>query len=78
MATTDGIVRNALDDLDARLDHWRQTLVEICRIPSISASGFPPEEVRRGPGHGFVSVFDTQGNFLGRVATGGPSTHRGG
>jgi uncharacterized protein (TIGR03118 family) len=22
-----------------------------------------------GPGHGFVSVFDTQGNFLGRVAT---------
>jgi uncharacterized protein (TIGR03118 family) len=24
-----------------------------------------------GPGHGIVSVFDTQGNFLGRVGTGG-------
>ena len=41
-----GIVRKALGDLDARLDHWRQTLVELCRIPSISAAGFPPEEVR--------------------------------
>jgi len=47
MATTDGIVRNALGDLDARLDHWKQTLVDLCRIPSISAPGFPPEEVRR-------------------------------
>ena len=47
MATTDGMVREALGDLDARLDHWRQTLVALCRIPSISAAGFPPEEVRR-------------------------------
>jgi hypothetical protein len=30
-----GIVRAALGDLDARLDHWRQTLVDLCRIPSI-------------------------------------------
>ena len=42
-----GIVRDVLGDLDARLDHWRQTLVDLCRIPSISAAGFPPEEVRR-------------------------------
>ena len=42
-----GIVREALGDLDARLDHWRQTLVDLCRIPSISAAGFPPKEVRR-------------------------------
>jgi acetylornithine deacetylase/succinyl-diaminopimelate desuccinylase-like protein len=42
-----GIVREALRDLDARLDHWRQTLVDLCRIPSVSAAGFPPEEVRR-------------------------------
>src|SRR6266481_2689629 len=42
-----GIVRQALGDLDARLDHWKQTLVDLCRIPSISAAGFPPEEVRR-------------------------------
>jgi len=42
-----GIVREALGDLDARLDHWRQTLVDLCRIPSVSAAGFPAEEVRR-------------------------------
>jgi acetylornithine deacetylase/succinyl-diaminopimelate desuccinylase-like protein len=42
-----GVVREALGDLEARLDHWKQTLVELCRIPSVSASGFPPEEVRR-------------------------------
>ena len=42
-----GIVREALGDLDARLDHWKQTLVDLCRIPSISAASFPPEEVRR-------------------------------
>ena len=31
-----GIVREALGDLDARLDHWRQTLVDLCRLPSMS------------------------------------------
>src|SRR2546430_15843733 len=42
-----GIVREALGDLDARLDHWKRMLVDLCRIPSISAASFPPEEVRR-------------------------------
>jgi len=42
-----GIVREALGDLDARLDHWKQTLVDLCHIPSVSAASFPPEEVRR-------------------------------
>lgn len=47
MAVTTGMAREALAELNARLDHWKQTLVELCRIPSISALGFPPEEVRR-------------------------------
>ena len=40
-------MREALGEPDARLDHWEQTLVEMCRIPTMSASGFPPKEVRR-------------------------------
>jgi acetylornithine deacetylase/succinyl-diaminopimelate desuccinylase-like protein len=47
MTTTAGMVREALGDLDARLDHWRQTLVALCRIPGVSAAGFPPGEVGR-------------------------------
>jgi len=47
MAEENGSVRAALGDLDARLDHWRQTLVALCRILSVSAAGFPPDEVRR-------------------------------
>jgi hypothetical protein len=39
-----GIVREALGDLDARLGHRRQTLVDLCRIPSVSAAGLPLEE----------------------------------
>jgi len=59
MATTDGMVRQALGDLDARLDHWRKTLVALCRIPSVSAAGFPPEErgaSRPSPNHGSANA----------------------
>jgi acetylornithine deacetylase/succinyl-diaminopimelate desuccinylase-like protein len=41
------MVRQALGELDTRLDHWKQTLVALTRIPGVSAAGFPPEEVRR-------------------------------
>lgn len=47
MTTTEGMVRQALGDLDTRLEHWRETLVALCRIPGVSAAGFPPDEVRR-------------------------------
>jgi hypothetical protein len=47
MTEATGIVAAALGDLDGRLDHWKRTLVELCRTPGVSAAGFPPEEVRR-------------------------------
>jgi cysteinylglycine-S-conjugate dipeptidase len=37
----------ALAHLEAHTSEFRQTLVELSRIPSVSAEGFPPAEVRR-------------------------------
>jgi len=47
MPQSNGLVRGAIRYLDANLDGFKRTLVEMARIPSISAEGFPPEEVRR-------------------------------
>lgn len=47
MADSAGMVKDALRHLDEHYQDFRSTLVELSRIPSISASGFPPEEVRR-------------------------------
>ena len=47
MADANGSVRDALKYLDQHLDEFKATLVELSKIPSISADGFPPEEVRR-------------------------------
>lgn len=47
MPSTNGNVKQALGYLRAHYDEFKQTLVEMSRIPSISADGFPPEEVRR-------------------------------
>src|SRR5262249_4270501 len=47
MPQTNGRVRSALDYLDAHTKDFQATLVEMSRIPSVSAEGFPPEEVRR-------------------------------
>jgi acetylornithine deacetylase/succinyl-diaminopimelate desuccinylase-like protein len=47
MATANGMAREAMGYLDAHIDDWKQVLVDLCRIPSMSASGFPAEQVRR-------------------------------
>jgi acetylornithine deacetylase/succinyl-diaminopimelate desuccinylase-like protein len=47
MATPNGAVRAALDYLDAHLPDFQDQLVALSRVPSISADGYPPEEVRR-------------------------------
>ena len=47
MAESNGNVKAALKYLDKNFDDFKRTLVELSRIPSISAEGFPAEEVRR-------------------------------
>ena len=47
MAERNGDVKTALEYADRHFDDFKQTLVTLSRIPSISAEGFPPAEVRR-------------------------------
>jgi len=47
MSQANGAVKIALDYLDTHLDAFQDTLVRMSRIPSVSADGFPPAEVRR-------------------------------
>ena len=47
MADANGPVKDALRYLDQHFDEFKATLVALSKIPSISADGFPPEEVRR-------------------------------
>ncbi len=47
MASVNGDVKAALRHLDKNFDGFKRTLVELSRIPSISADGFPASEVRR-------------------------------
>jgi cysteinylglycine-S-conjugate dipeptidase len=41
------MVNEALQYLDRHLGDFTKTLTDLCRVPSISAEGFPKEEVRR-------------------------------
>ncbi len=43
----DGSLKAALSYLDGHHDEFKATLVGLAKIPSISAEGFPPEELRR-------------------------------
>jgi acetylornithine deacetylase/succinyl-diaminopimelate desuccinylase-like protein len=47
MSNANGLVKGALAYLDDHYGDFERTLVELSRIPSISAEGFPPQEVRR-------------------------------
>lgn len=44
---SNGIVKDALVYLDAHLEEFKSQLVELSRIPSVSAQGYPPERVKR-------------------------------
>jgi cysteinylglycine-S-conjugate dipeptidase len=47
MADSAGDLKTALKYADQHFDDFKDTLVALSRIPSISAEGFPPAEVRR-------------------------------
>jgi acetylornithine deacetylase/succinyl-diaminopimelate desuccinylase-like protein len=47
MAQANGSVASALQYLDRNFDDFKRTLVSLSRIPSVSADGFPPQEVKR-------------------------------
>jgi acetylornithine deacetylase/succinyl-diaminopimelate desuccinylase-like protein len=47
MADGNGSVKSALGYLEQNLDRFKKDLVALSRIPSISAQGFPAEEVKR-------------------------------
>ena len=47
MTASNGQLKAALTYLDGHVDDFKGTLVELSRIPSVSAEGFPAAEVRR-------------------------------
>jgi acetylornithine deacetylase/succinyl-diaminopimelate desuccinylase-like protein len=60
MAESNGAVKAALKYLEKNFDGFKRTLVEQARIPSISAEGFPAEEVRRSA-EGMAGVLRASG-----------------
>ena len=60
MAESNGNVKSALKYLDKNFDDFKRTLVELSRIPSISAEGFPADEVRRSA-EGMAGVLRASG-----------------
>jgi acetylornithine deacetylase/succinyl-diaminopimelate desuccinylase-like protein len=47
MSDSNGSVIRALGYLDSHFENFKRTLMNLARVPSVSAEGFPPAEVRR-------------------------------
>ena len=47
MTESNGAVRAAIQYLDAHVQDFQRTLMDLSRIPGVSADGYPPEELRR-------------------------------
>ena len=47
MTESNGAVNAAIQYLDAHVPDFQRTLIELSRIPGVSANGYPPEELRR-------------------------------
>jgi len=60
MSVSNGHLKAALKYLDGHVDDFKRTLVELSRIPSVSAQGFPPAEVRRSA-HAVAEVMRAAG-----------------
>jgi len=59
VSASDGRLKEALCRVEDQFEDFKRTLVDLARIPSVSAEGFPREEVRRSA--------DAFGNLLRRV-----------
>ena len=47
MTESNGTVKAAIQYLDAHVPDFQRTLIDLSRIPGVSADGYPPEELRR-------------------------------
>ena len=70
-----GRLRHVLRALDDQFDDFKRTLVDLARIPGVSAEGFPREEVRRS-GEAFAGLLRGVGVHRGRRRSARATSHR--
>ena len=59
-------MKSALAYAESHFDVFKAALVDLCRIPSVSAAGFPPAEVRRSAA-AMAAALETAGLEHGRI-----------